>query len=181
MSSSSVFSGVRVTLSLVLYVCLVDRCLSCNSTFSFGHCVVCPSLNYRFWLPLWYHQALLVIFIIERYSHTRIDGVHIIGMFIGRLWGLRLLCLMSTICSTIFQLYCGRSVFLVEEIVVPTENHWPAASHWQTLSHKCGIELHLTWVGFELTTLVVIGTDCIGSYKSIQTYVYIHLDCLPMT
>jgi hypothetical protein len=25
--------------------------------------------------------------------------------------------------------------------------------------------VHLTWVGFELTTLVVIGTDCICSYK----------------
>jgi hypothetical protein len=26
--------------------------------------------------------------------------------------------------------------------------------------------LYLVWAGFELTTLVVIGTDCIGSYKS---------------
>ena len=26
--------------------------------------------------------------------------------------------------------------------------------------------VHLTWVGIELKTLVVIGTDCIGSYKS---------------
>jgi hypothetical protein len=25
---------------------------------------------------------------------------------------------------------------------------------------------HLVWVGFELTTLVVIGTDCIGGCKS---------------
>jgi hypothetical protein len=25
--------------------------------------------------------------------------------------------------------------------------------------------VHLAWVGFELTTSVVIGTDCIGSYK----------------
>jgi phosphoribosylaminoimidazole (AIR) synthetase len=25
---------------------------------------------------------------------------------------------------------------------------------------------HLSCVGFQLTTLVVIGTDCIGSYKS---------------
>ena len=30
---------VRVTLSLVLYICLVDRCLTL-CTFSFGHCVV---------------------------------------------------------------------------------------------------------------------------------------------
>jgi hypothetical protein len=28
-------------------------------TFSFGHCVVCSSSIYRFWLPLWYLQTLL--------------------------------------------------------------------------------------------------------------------------
>ena len=50
------FSGVCVTQSLVLCACFVDHCLSfCN--FSFGHCVVCPSI-YGFWLPLWYLQAL---------------------------------------------------------------------------------------------------------------------------
>jgi hypothetical protein len=27
-------------------------------------------------------------------------------------------------------------------------------------------QVHHTWVEFELTTLVVIGTDCTGSYKS---------------
>jgi hypothetical protein len=36
LSSSPVFSGVRVTRSLVLCVCFVDRCLS-FCTFSFGH------------------------------------------------------------------------------------------------------------------------------------------------
>jgi hypothetical protein len=41
----------------------------------------------------------------------------------------------------------------VEETGVPGENHRPTASHRQTLE-------------FELTTLVVIDTDCIGSYKS---------------
>jgi len=29
-----------------------------------------------------------------------------------------------------------RSVFLVDETGVPGENHRPAASHWQTLSHN---------------------------------------------
>ena len=46
--NESVFSGVRVTRSLVLYVCFVDRCLS-FCLFSFGHCVVCSSI-YGFWL-----------------------------------------------------------------------------------------------------------------------------------
>jgi hypothetical protein len=53
LSTPPIFSGVRVTRSLVLYICFVDRCLS-FCTFSFGHCVVCSSLIYGFWLPLWY-------------------------------------------------------------------------------------------------------------------------------
>jgi hypothetical protein len=56
-SSPPVSSGVRVTRSLVLYVCFVDRCLS-FCIFSFGHCFVCPSI-YGFWLLLWYLQTLL--------------------------------------------------------------------------------------------------------------------------
>jgi hypothetical protein len=58
LSSPLVISGVRVTRSLALYVCFVDRCLS-FCTFSFRYCVVCSSSIYRFWLPLWYLQTLL--------------------------------------------------------------------------------------------------------------------------
>jgi hypothetical protein len=64
-----VFSGVRVTRSLVLYVCFVDRCLS-FCTFSFGHCVVCSSSIYRFWFPLWYLQTLL-----KRYMNSKFNIV----------------------------------------------------------------------------------------------------------
>ena len=60
LSSPLVFSGVRVTRSLVLYVCFVDCCLS-FCTFSFGHCVVCSSSTYAIWLPLWYLQTLLTV------------------------------------------------------------------------------------------------------------------------
>ena len=60
LSSLLVFSGVRVTRSLVLYVCFVDRCLS-FCTFYFGHCVVCSSSIYGFWLPFWYFQTLLIL------------------------------------------------------------------------------------------------------------------------
>jgi hypothetical protein len=49
LSSPPVFSGVHVTRFLVLYVCFVDRCLS-FCTLSFGHCVVCSSSIYGFWL-----------------------------------------------------------------------------------------------------------------------------------
>ena len=54
-----VFSEVRVTRSLVLCLCFVDRCLS-FCTLSVDHCVVCSSSIYGFWLPLWYFQTLLV-------------------------------------------------------------------------------------------------------------------------
>jgi hypothetical protein len=42
-------------------------------------------------------------------------------------------CLMPLL--TIFQLYRGGQL-LVEETGGPGENHWPVASHWQTLSHN---------------------------------------------
>ena len=42
-SSPPVFSGVRVTRSLVLYACFVDRL-----SFFIDHCVVCPSSIYGF-------------------------------------------------------------------------------------------------------------------------------------
>ena len=42
--------GVSVTRSLVLCVCFADRCLS-FCTFSFGHCVVCSTSIYGYWLP----------------------------------------------------------------------------------------------------------------------------------
>ena len=60
LSSPPVFSRVRVTRYLVLYVCFVDRCLS-FCTFSFGHCVDCSSSIYGFALYLWYLQTLLII------------------------------------------------------------------------------------------------------------------------
>ena len=56
--SPPVFSGVRDTRSLVLYVCFVDRCLFFY-LFSFGHCVICSSSIYGFWLTIWYLQTLL--------------------------------------------------------------------------------------------------------------------------
>ena len=48
-SSPPLFSGVRVNRSLVLCV-LFCRSLFVVCSFSFGHCVVCPSI-YGCWLP----------------------------------------------------------------------------------------------------------------------------------
>jgi len=63
-----------------------------------------------------------------------------------------------------FQLYCG-GVLLVEETEVPRENHWTAASHWQTLSHNV-ISSTPHHEQDLITTLMVIGTDCTDSCKS---------------
>ena len=57
------------------------------------------------------------------------------------------------------------SVLLVEETRIHWENHRQAWSHWQAY-HIILYRIHLVWTGLELATLVVIGTDCIGSYES---------------
>ena len=58
--------------------------------------------------------------------------------------------------------------FIVEETAVPEENHWSVISHWQILSHNVVSSTGTPdpWVGFELITLVVLGTDCTGTCKS---------------
>ena len=84
--------------------------------------------------------------------------------------GVRVLVFNSTFNN--ISVISWRWVLLVEETRVLRVNHRPVSSHWQTLSHN----VHLAWVGFELTTLVVIGTDFIGSCKSFQLYDRNHVD-----
>jgi len=53
-----------------------------------------------------------------------------------------------------------RSVLLMEE----TQVNPPQLT--ETLSHIKLYRVHLAWVGLELTMLLVICTDCIGSFES---------------
>ena len=55
------------------------------------------------------------------------------------------------------------SVLLVEETEIPGENCRKSLTNF--ITQYCN-EYTSPWAGFELTTLVVIGTDCTGSCKS---------------
>ena len=59
-----------------------------------------------------------------------------------------------------------RPVLLVEETGVPGENTTDLSKVPDKLYHMMLHRVHLTFAGFELITLVVIGHDCIGSNKS---------------
>ena len=83
--------------------------------------------------------------------------------------GLGLWCLMPF--STISLQYRWRSVLLVEEYREKTTD---LPQVHDKLYHIMLYQVYLTWVRFKLTMLVVIGIDCIGSYKSNYHQPYDH-------
>jgi len=57
--------------------------------------------------------------------------------------------------STIFHLYRGGQFYW-----------WRKPQVIDKLYHIMLHQVHSVWAGFKFTMLVVIGTDCLGSYKS---------------
>jgi len=89
--------------------------------------------------------------VLYSFIHCRVLSIHIITIY-----------LINSM-SLILPVYIEGLLHSLSQNHVRCHYHRPAASDWQTLSQY---RIHLTWVWCELTMLVVIGTDCIGSHKS---------------
>ena len=85
---------------------------------------------------------------------------------------LKLWCLASLSTIFIISVVSWQSASLIEETGVPRENHWPAASHWQTLAHNVvsSTPLHERdstshlWWWYSPIALVVVNPTTIRSW-----------------
>ena len=129
--------------------------------------VICSQVlvYYMYYVPYFYQKQILSTFsyfFFLPWIVTR--GCSFEPLMTMILWlGLGLWCV--TPLATIFQLYRSSPFYWWRkpEYMKKTTDILPLTDKLITL---CCMEYTLPWVGFYLTKLVVIGTDCIGSCKS---------------
>jgi hypothetical protein len=115
----------------------------------------------------------------ERWTPLKVLYAFISSYFLHQIfrWNFFYGGLCLTQLSTVFQLYRGcqfhwwrKPEYLEKTTDLPqvTDKLYHIMLYW----------VHLAWVELDLTTLVVIGTDCIGSYKSnYHTIMTMMADC----
>ena len=107
---------------------------------------------------MWHNvQYIYISFTILTFVSGLINGIQRQMIWFG-LW-----CLMPL--STIFHLYRGGQFNWWRKPEYP-EKTTDLSKVTDKLYHKMLYQVHLAWAGLELTTLMVIDTDCIGSCKS---------------
>ena len=121
----------------------VDRCLFfCH--FSFGHCIVCPSSIYGFWLPLWCLQAFPVNtppLVVRLYHTSKTNGLQVYYQLSQKYAYRRQLChllvyALLTYCSFVFMPYRFIQLYLLYLIVNFIIHHKPNLVLYNTTNSK---------------------------------------------
>jgi hypothetical protein len=113
--------------------------LNCNSSLwsKAKHLIMILILMYLWLAWLFFSKLWLMTSQVEDKHKYTVDTLPGRSITLGFWYWLVGFCLMVfNASSNNFSFISWRSVLLMEKIGVPRENHRPAASHWQTLSHN---------------------------------------------